>query len=89
MNHPRMDPVEVQDRMRRARVHLEFVVKLHPSQLESGARFLHEHPAWASSWQEPSMVELLAQPGVGCVVGHMCRFGMRAPVGVARGKGGL
>eukprot|EP00969_Alexandrium_andersonii_P104832 4625295-Alexandrium_andersonii.AAC.1 len=36
-----------------------------------GAHFLHEHPASASSRQEPAMVELLAQPGAGSVVGHM------------------
>eukprot|EP00969_Alexandrium_andersonii_P317113 14009503-Alexandrium_andersonii.AAC.1 len=54
---------EVQDRQRHARAHLEFVAQLRRSQLERGARFLCEHPATASSWSEPAIVELLATPG--------------------------
>eukprot|EP00969_Alexandrium_andersonii_P189505 8372146-Alexandrium_andersonii.AAC.1 len=74
-----MDPAEVKDRLRRARAHLDFVVKLYQSQLERGAHFLREHPAPASSWKEPAMVELLSRPGVSSAVGHTCRFGMRVP----------
>eukprot|EP00969_Alexandrium_andersonii_P222237 9815443-Alexandrium_andersonii.AAC.1 len=72
-----MDPTEVQGRLRRARTHVDFVIKLDTSQLERGAHFLHERPALASSWQKPAMVELLAQPGADSAVGHMCRFGIR------------
>ena len=77
MNYKHMDPEEVERRRRRARLHLEFVIKLYRQQLARGAHFLHEHPATADSWDEPSMQELLAIPGVGTVVGHMCRQGMR------------
>ena len=72
-------------RRRKARLHLEFVVKLYWKQLARGAHFLHEHPSTAGSWDEPFMRELLAEPGVGTVIGHMCRQGMRlqAPDGRA------
>eukprot|EP00969_Alexandrium_andersonii_P296659 13108970-Alexandrium_andersonii.AAC.1 len=64
--------------MRKARVHLEFAVKLYRAQLERGAHFLREHPATASSWDEHCTQGLLCEPGVSYGVGHMCRFGTRA-----------
>ena len=77
LNHKRMDPREVADRRRRARVHLEFVAKLYLKQLARGAHFLHEHPASADSWETDVMIKVLSKPGVNSVVGHMCRQGMR------------
>eukprot|EP00969_Alexandrium_andersonii_P231562 10225917-Alexandrium_andersonii.AAC.1 len=57
-----MDQQEVARRARTARTHLEFTTKLRQSQLERGARFLHERPASAASWLEPCMTELLNRP---------------------------
>eukprot|EP00969_Alexandrium_andersonii_P312421 13803501-Alexandrium_andersonii.AAC.1 len=62
-----MGLADVKDRRRRSRARLDFVVKLCPSQLERGDRFLREHPASASSWKEPAMVDLLPRPGVSSV----------------------
>eukprot|EP00969_Alexandrium_andersonii_P287421 12706936-Alexandrium_andersonii.AAC.1 len=36
------------ERPEKARVHMEFVIKLYESQLGRGAHFLREHPATAS-----------------------------------------
>eukprot|EP00969_Alexandrium_andersonii_P229362 10130135-Alexandrium_andersonii.AAC.1 len=70
-----MDQQEVARRVSAAKTHLEFTTKLRRAELERGAYFLHEHPASASSWQEPCTVGLLSQPEVESGIGHMCRFG--------------
>ena len=57
-----MAPEEVERRRRRARVHLEFVLRMCQKQLARGAHFLHEHPATADSWEEDPVQELLEQP---------------------------
>eukprot|EP00969_Alexandrium_andersonii_P112335 4962770-Alexandrium_andersonii.AAC.1 len=67
-----MDQQEVARCVVAAKAHLEFTTKLYRAQLESGARFLHEHPASAASWQEPCTVELLSQPEVESGIGHVC-----------------
>eukprot|EP00969_Alexandrium_andersonii_P339073 14987581-Alexandrium_andersonii.AAC.1 len=67
-----MDPTEVAERMRKARIHLEVVVNIYISQLERGARFLHEHPVSATSWDEECIKGLMARPEVQCGIGHMC-----------------
>eukprot|EP00969_Alexandrium_andersonii_P170598 7541873-Alexandrium_andersonii.AAC.1 len=67
-----MGEQEVVRRVSAARAHLEFMTKLYWAQLERGAHFLHEHPASASSWQEPCMAELVSQPEVESGIGHMC-----------------
>eukprot|EP00969_Alexandrium_andersonii_P315295 13929658-Alexandrium_andersonii.AAC.1 len=74
-----MDPAVVAERKQKAKVHLEFMAKVYRSQLERGARFLHEHPMTAGSWGEDCAKRLMAQPEVQCGVGHMCRFGMAVP----------
>eukprot|EP00969_Alexandrium_andersonii_P132319 5851031-Alexandrium_andersonii.AAC.1 len=82
-----MDQQEVARRVSAARTHLAFMTKLYRAQLERGAHFLHEHPASASSWQEPCTVELLSQPEVESGIGHMCRFGVRVPWPASAGGG--
>eukprot|EP00969_Alexandrium_andersonii_P250586 11074967-Alexandrium_andersonii.AAC.1 len=74
-----MGEQEVARRVSAARTHLEFTTKLYWAQLERSAHFPHEHPASASSWQEPCTAELLSQPDVESGIGHVCRFGMRVP----------
>ena len=44
------DPVTVAAEKRRAVQHLSFCVELYREQLKHGRYFLHEHPAYASSW---------------------------------------
>eukprot|EP00969_Alexandrium_andersonii_P198939 8785332-Alexandrium_andersonii.AAC.1 len=73
-----MDPAVVAERKRKAKVHLEPMVKIYTSQLDTGAHFLHEHPMAASFWDEECVKGLVARPEVQCGVKHMCRFGMTA-----------
>ena len=60
-NHPRMSRDEVEARMRYARQHLEFCVKLCRIQFGEGRYFPHEHPQSASSWQEKEITQLLQE----------------------------
>eukprot|EP00969_Alexandrium_andersonii_P085326 3762499-Alexandrium_andersonii.AAC.1 len=65
-----MDPAAVAERQRKAKVHLEFMVEIYRSQLERGARFLHERPMAAGSWDEDCVKRLMARPEVQCGVGR-------------------
>ena len=67
-----MEPREVDPRRRKARVHIELVLRMYQKQLASGAHFLHEQPAPADSWEEDSMQELRMRPGVSTAVGGTC-----------------
>ena len=69
---------EWQARRRAAEVLLVFAAAVYKLQVASGRHFLHEHPAGATSWNHPSMVQLLAMPGVGATVAHQCAFGLWA-----------
>ena len=43
-------PVTVAAEKKRAIMHLEFCLELYREQVKNGRYFLHEHPAYASSW---------------------------------------
>ena len=43
---------EKEERWIEAVQHLKFVVSLYREQIRRGRLFLHEHPAYATSWQE-------------------------------------
>ena len=56
--HKYADP-EVKRRARiEAEVHMHFVISLYYEQIEAGRFFLHEHPAWATSWSMDAMEQL-------------------------------
>ena len=79
LNFPRMSAEEIRQGMGRARRHLAFTFYLYGLQLRGGRHFLHEHPAGASSWKEPCVVDFIkAHPGLYTTVCHMCRFGMES-----------
>ena len=56
--------------------HLQFMFELFDIQLQTGGHILFEHPASASTWSLPVVIEMTKRPGMVCVVAHMCRFGM-------------
>merc|ERR1711994_1207457 len=62
--------------MKRARVMLDFAVKTYDTQHKAGGVFLHEHPATAKSWKEPSIVRLLGTKGVGRFELDMCQYNL-------------
>ena len=47
-------------------------------QLADDRHILHGHPAGASSWARDKVMELVAHPRVGSVVGHQSRYGQWA-----------
>ena len=51
-------------RMREARDHLAFCIKLYKMQHANGRYFLHEHPLGAKSWKEENMQDVANLPGV-------------------------
>ena len=68
INHCRLAPEEVEQRLAYARKHLEFCIKLYEVQWRNGRYFLHEHPDGAGSWEEDSIKRLLKKQGVVRVV---------------------
>ena len=76
MNFSRMDPKKVDEAIKNAISHLEFVCSLYKEQVEAGRYFLHEHPQSASSWHLKCVEEILRLPCITTVVGDMCCFGM-------------
>ena len=77
LNKDKMDPVERLQRLQEGKRHLSFSCAMYRRQINSGNYFLHEHPAGASSWNEPDMVKLRSLPGVYCVTADQCAFGLQ------------
>eukprot|EP00972_Heterocapsa_arctica_P038713 5705602-Heterocapsa_arctica.AAC.1 len=59
-----MDPDQKAIMMSPARTHLHFCLKLYNIQLRAGRYFLHEHPATATSWKDPEVINFMRQAGV-------------------------
>ena len=74
-----MDPANIEELHRTAILHLHVVIGLYQLQVEEGRHFLHEHPAGASSWQDPWMERLVMHPKVSSVVSHQCEYGLLTP----------
>ena len=69
-----------------AKLHLDFVVSLYVEQIQAGGYFLHEHPQWATSWQLPTVKELLDVDGVERIHADQCQFGAEAQRGGQKGS---
>ena len=76
LNYKRMDPKEVLRRKTEELVHLQFCCELYAYQLAHGRHFLHEHPATATSWKEPAILQILRHERVQWVIADMCQHGM-------------
>ena len=81
INNRIRDPKIVEAEKRRAIVHVEFCVELYREQLRHGRYFLHEHPAYATSWQEKAVQELEAEPDVVTSVVDQCLYGCEDELG--------
>ena len=62
---------------KRAVVHLEFCVELYREQLRHGRYFLHEHPAFTTSWKEPAVMNLLQHQDVERIRADQCQLGQQ------------
>ena len=75
------DKYIVECEKKRAIMHLEFSIQLYREQLKHGRYFLHEHPAYATSWQEEAMQQLEKEMGVVTSVCDQCLYGCEAEDG--------
>ena len=76
VNHTKMPPDVVAERMRKARRHLRFCIHLYTIQLEVGRYLLHEHPAGAIPWHEQRVQQVLGQKGVTKMTADQCQYGL-------------
>ena len=81
INHRKMPKEKVDAAIAEGRIHLSFMASLYRRQIINGKHFLHEHPAGAASWKEPSIAALMKLPSVCSVVAHQCMFGLLTPSG--------
>ena len=57
-------PATVAAENKRAVKHLDFCMELYREQMRHGRYFLHEQPAYASTWQEEVAQKVLSEEGV-------------------------
>ena len=60
---------------KRAVMHLEFCIELYREQMKHGRYFLHEHPAYATSWQEDAMKTFMSEANVESATCDQCLYG--------------
>ena len=80
-NKGRSDPAKVQAKLEEGRHHLNTAIAAYRRQMGRGRVFLHEHPASATSWEEPEMKALQGEDGVYTVQGPMCRWNLQPAKG--------
>ena len=68
---------EKSDLSMQAKEHLKFVAKLYKIQWGEGRKFLHEHPAGATSWQLWMMQEVMKLEGVRTTIADQCMYGLK------------
>ena len=59
--------------------HIEFSMRIAKLQMSRGACFVFEHPARASSWELPAIIEVEKSEGVDTVIGDQCMYGLTTP----------
>ena len=76
-NWGNMSPVEIARRMKRARMHLNFICQLCLMQHAGGRYVVHEYPAEARSWKERCVQHGLARTGAKFLAVDQCRYGLK------------
>ena len=66
------------ERWKEALEMLKFAVEVCLIQHRAGRLFVFEHPSTATSWEDPSLKELVQTSGVLISLLDMCRYGMKA-----------
>lgn len=84
-NHPTMPEEMVQERLRRARAHLQVCTKLYAIQIQQGRYLLQEHPVGAISWKETCIQFVLGKRGVIHVKADQCQYGLTSTDGLGKG----
>ena len=68
-------PLTVAAEKHRAGKDVEFCCQLYREQVKNGRCFLHEHPAYATSWQEAVIQRTLSETGVETATCDQCQYG--------------
>ena len=76
INYAKMHPDRVRAILFKARMHLNFVCSLYEDQVRGGRIFIHEHPAAATSWDEPAVKRVMKLPEVRVSHVDACQYGM-------------
>ena len=85
LNKHKWTQEERDERMKKARVHLEFMCKIYELQHKAGRYYIHEHPGYASSWDEACIHKTHRKTQAEMVMAEMCRFGMTTTAGGREG----
>ena len=80
------DPATVAAEKRRAVEHLSFCVELYKEQLKHGSFVLHVYPAYATSWQEAVIRQMMSEPGVVTASCGQCLYGCESKAGVIHAR---
>ena len=80
------DPHRIRLAKTQALTHLHFVASLYHDQIEAGRYFIHEHPKWATSWQEGVMKGIAGMPEVGIAHCDQCQLGAEVRRGRYAGR---
>ena len=83
INFAKMHPDRVRAILAKSRMHLNFVCSLYEEQIRGGRFFIHEHPAGATSWEEPAVKRIMKLPEVRVSRVDACQYGM---TGTSEGK---
>ena len=78
LSEHKRDPKVVAAEREAAEQHLKFCMSLYMLQVKEGRCFIHEHPAYATSWAVKEVVQLLAEERVDVAEVDMCCYGMVA-----------
>ena len=60
-------------------MHLKFMCEIYRDHHRRAKWFLHEHRAFAASWNEPSIEKILKLSGVDSARADQCLFGLVTP----------
>eukprot|EP00435_Cladocopium_sp_Y103_P063462 s717_g25.t1 len=80
-NESRMDPLEFEIRCQEADGFMEFTKDVATKQSNANRGWIFEHPATASSWDLPCVLEMGALPGAQVSTFDQCRYQLRGPAG--------
>ena len=81
INRRRRDPKVIQRELISGRLHLDWCCRLYRKQVARGAYFLHEHPAGATSWQEPCVLGVRSLQGVQRIRADQCMHEQESDAG--------
>ena len=81
INNAKRDPDVVAKELAAGRMHLAWMCRMYLKQIAAGRLFLHEHPANATSWNEPCVREVLRADGVARITADQCQLGQQTDAG--------